>query len=159
MTTAGPRATPALDPASHDARSRVAGLLFWVVLPAVALAVVVAASTTFAHRLNARPSGVRGTYVADLRSCNGNVCQVAGTFTSDDGSLVVRNVLGDYRLRTGQSRAVVLNPQAEIIALPATWNPTATVAGLTGGVVFLGVWVWFGLQARRGRRRRPAGNR
>lgn len=154
MTTAAEaRPAPVPESPDPDTRARVAGLAFWVVLPLLALAVVIAASATFATRVNAQPVGVRGTFVADLRSCTGNVCQVAGTFTSDDGRLVVRNVLGDYRLRTGQRRSVVLNPQAEIISLPARWNPTATVAGLVGGLVVLGGWAWFAVGAARARRR------
>jgi hypothetical protein len=86
-----------LDPVAHDGRSRLAGLLFWVVLPVVAVIVVISASTTFAERVNAQPQGTAGTYVAEIRSCQGNVCQIAGTFTSNSGYIVVHSVLGDYR--------------------------------------------------------------
>ena len=145
-----------LDPVRHAGRARLAGLLFWLVLPVVAVIVVISASMTFAQRVDARPQGAKGTYVAQIRSCEGNVCQVAGTFTSDDGFYVVRSVLGDYRWKVGQKHRVVLNPQSEIIALPAQWNPVATVVGGAGGLVFLVLWSGFLIAAVRSRRRAPA---
>jgi hypothetical protein len=144
-----------LDPVAHDGRSRLVGLIFWVVLPVVALVAVIAASVTFSHRVNEQPQGTKGTYVAQIRSCQGNVCQVAGTFTSDDDLYTVRSVLGDYRWKVGEKHRVVLNPQSEIIALPAQWNPVATVVGGAGGLIFLVVWGGFvvsGIRSRRGPR-------
>lgn len=141
-----------LDPLAHDARSRLAGLLFWIVLPILAVVAVVVASVDFSHRINAQPLGTTGTYVAQIRSCQGNVCQIAGTFTSDDNHLVVRNVLGDYRWKVGEKHPVVLNTQSEIISPAARWNPVATVVGGAAAVIYLSVWAWFAGSAIRRRR-------
>lgn len=125
------------------ATSRLLALMFWFALPAIAVVTIISAVGTFAHRINAQPSGIEGTYVATLPSCYAGVCQIAGTFTSDDKFYVVRNVLGDSRWKVGEEHRVVLNPYSEIIALPAQWNPVATVVGATGSALFLLVWAWF----------------
>jgi hypothetical protein len=130
-----------LDPVAHPVRARVAGLLFWIVLPVLAIVAVVSASLTFAHRIDRQPVGTAGTFVATLRSCDGNVCQIAGTFTSDDQTLVVRGVLGDYRWKIGERHRVVLNPSSEVIALPASWSPVATVVGGSAAALFLIGWL------------------
>lgn len=142
-----------LDPVAHDARSRLAGLLFWFALPILAGIALAGSVNTFVDRFSAQPVGTKGNYAAQLRSCQGNVCQIAGTFTSDDGRSVVRSVLGDYRWKVGEVHRVVLNPNAEIIALPARWNPVATVVGGVAAAVFLGIWAWFVMAAIRQRLR------
>jgi hypothetical protein len=151
------RADSADQSSGPSVTTRLLALMFWFALPAIAIVTIISAVGTFAHRINAQPRGIEGTYVASLRSCQGNVCQIAGTFTSDDKFYVVRNVLGDYRWKVGESHRVVLNPYSEIIALPAQWNPVATVVGASGSFLFLVVWAWyvFGMFRKRATRRNP----
>lgn len=146
---------PILDPVAHDARSRMVGIAFWVVLPVIAVVMVIRAMHDYNHQAHRRPAGLTGTFVVTNRSCFGNVCQSAGTFTSDDGTFREANLLGDYRWNVGERHHTAYKPDTGIIALPATWNPTATVLGASGGLLFLALWAYF-LLAWLVRRRAPA---
>ncbi len=144
-----------LDPVAHRVRAHVVGLVYWIVLPLLAIAVLVGGSWTTAHRIHAEPVGVKGTYTVTDRSCFGDVCQNSGSFVATNGTLKFGTVLGDPRWKVGQVHTVVLDPQSEVIALPAKWDPVATLSGCVGALIFLGVWTYFLVSGLRARRRAP----
>lgn len=146
-----------LDPVAHDVRSRMFGLAFWVVLPLIAVVTVVQAVQDYSAHVNRRPPGTSGTFLVTNRTCFGNVCQTAGTFVSDDGTLTEPNLLGDYRWKVGGRYRTAYQAGTGIIALAARWDPTGDVLGIAGGSVFLGMWAFFLLTwlVRLRRRRRP----
>lgn len=147
--------TQLLDPVAHDVRSRMFGLAFWVVLPLIALTAVghgVQDYRTHAHR---RPPGISGTFLVTNRSCFGNVCQSAGTFTSDDRTLREPNLLGDYRWNVGERHRAAYKPDTGIISLAARFDPTPDVLGTAGGLLYLMLWGYFLLNWARNLRRRP----
>jgi hypothetical protein len=146
MTSTEPGPVPsAVEPRSVSAL--ILGLLFWIVLPVVALLMVITSVATYRDKIDAQPTGTKGTYVATNRSCDGNVCQVIGTFTSDDHTLVKLYVIGDYRWEKGHTYPAVINPESQLIALPALWSPISTIFAGVGGVA--GVLIWLGLLITR----------
>jgi hypothetical protein len=96
-----------------------------------------------ATRAQHAPSGMRGNFVVTTHNCQQQLCITGGTFTSDDKRLVATDMLGLYQWKLGTTHRVVYNlDTADVIPLPAQWDPTAAVLGLAGAVVLLGVWGW-----------------
>jgi hypothetical protein len=144
---------PMLDPVTHDVRSRLVGVLFWIVLPVLAGYFLLHAIDGYHANAHRKPSGLTGTFLVTNRSCFGNVCQTAGTFVSDDGTFRENNVLGDYRWRVGERHHIVYKRDSPTLSLAPRWNPTATVVGATGGVILLALWATFLIGWLLGRRR------
>lgn len=121
----------------------VVGLAFWIVLPVVCLVTLAVGIDHVARHIHNVPAGTKGTFLVTSHSCQQQLCITAGTFTSANGLVVEPNLLGDYRWELGKKYGVVYNSNAaEIISLPASWDPSSTVVGLAGGVAFLGLWGW-----------------
>jgi hypothetical protein len=136
----------------------ILGVAFWVVLPVLCVITLGVGVDHLARHVNNVPSGTRGSYLVTSRSCDQQLCITAGTFSSTDGRIVEPNLLGDYRWQLGQKYGVVYNVNAaEVIRLPAHWDPSATVIGMAGAAGFLGLWVWC-LRAVRRARRTPPGS-
>jgi hypothetical protein len=63
------------------------------------------------------------------------------------------NLFGSFAWRLGTTHKAVYNDYAaDVVPLPARWDPTATILGMTGALGFVAVWFW--CLARR--RRSPA---
>lgn len=133
--------------------------LFWIVLPAACLATIALSAGKLASHVNNMPAGIRGTFVVTTHNCQQQLCITGGTFTSDDKSVMARDLLGIYAWTLGTSHRVVYNlDAADVIPLPAHWDPTGTALGIAGALVLLALWGWFvraGL--RRARMRSLAG--
>jgi hypothetical protein len=138
-------AAPRRRPANHVIRVAplVVGLAFWLVLPIACLVSLGVGIDHVARHIHHVPTGTKGSFLVTSHSCERQLCITAGTFTSTDGRIVEPNLLGDYRWELGKKYGVVYNSNAaEIISLPASWDPSSTVVGLAGGVAFLGLWGW-----------------
>jgi hypothetical protein len=74
-----------------------------------------------------------------------------------NGRIVEPNLLGDYRWKPGIKYNVVYNINAaEVISLPAHWDPSATVIGMAGAACSLTLWGWCLRNSWRRRRAGPA---
>lgn len=132
--------------ASTRAPSRLPGVVaavFWVALPVLCGLMLWQGSNQLATRIHHAPAGVRGNFVVTTHNCQQKLCITGGTFTSDSKKLVVKDLLGVYRWKLGTEHRVVYNADAaDVIPLPAQWDPTSAVLGITGATVLLGVWGW-----------------
>jgi hypothetical protein len=134
-------------------RAGLVAVLFWIVLPIACVLMLWQGITQLATRVQHAPSGVRGDFVVTTRNCQQQLCVSGGTFTSDDKKLVAKDMLGLYQWKLGTTHRVVYNiDTADVIPLPAQWDPTAAVLGLAGALVLLGVWGWCLRGALRRRR-------
>jgi hypothetical protein len=78
-----------------------------------------------------------------------------GTFVSSDGGLLATDQLGPYSWTLGQAHKVIYDSSsADVIPLPAHWDPTATVIGMAGALLAIAIWSWCLFHAVR--RRLPA---
>jgi hypothetical protein len=119
----------------------VLGVLFWLGLPVLCLFALGLGIDHLARHVNNVPAGIRGKYVVTSHSCQEHLCITAGTFTSTDGRIVEPNLLGDYRWKPGIEYGVVYNGNAaEVIGLPAHWDPSATLIGMAGAASALVLW-------------------
>lgn len=135
MTATAPRAPGRLP--------NLAALLFWVALPVVSVLMLWQGSDQLATRVSHAPPGVRGDFVVTTHNCQQQLCITGGTFTSDDKTLVADDLLGMYQWHLGTTHRVVYNVDgADIIPLPAQWDPTGAVLGIVGALVLLGTWGW-----------------
>jgi len=131
--------------------------LFWVVLPILCLLMLYQGANQLATRIHHPPPGLRGNFVVTTHNCQQKLCITGGTFTSDKKNLVAQDLLGDGRWKLGTTHRVVYNlDAADVIPLPAQWDPTSAVLGIVGAAVLLGVWGWFLRGEIRRRRGRPA---
>lgn len=125
---------------SFPGARRVAGWIFWVVLPLLCLAAIAMSSKNLGGHIGKKPDGIRGNFVAASRSCTQGICSYGGRFTSDDGTIKSLALLGDPRWRTGEvHRATYDGKNAEVTALPGHWDPTASVLAALGALTYLGV--------------------
>ena len=121
----------------------VLAALFWVVLPVLCLLMLWQGSHQLATRIHHAPPGTRGDFVVTTHNCQQKLCITGGTFTSDDKKLVAKDLLGVYRWPLGTKHRVVYNiDAADVIPLPAQWDSTSAVLGITGATVLLGIWGW-----------------
>jgi hypothetical protein len=121
----------------------IVALLFWVALPVLCVWMLWHGSQQLATRIHHAPPGTRGDFVVTTHNCQQKLCITGGTFTSDDKKVVAKNLLGVYRWKLGTTHRVVYNlDAADVIPLPAQWDPTAAVLGITGATVLLGIWGW-----------------
>lgn len=136
----------------------VVALTFWMIVPILCLAALAAGSYRFARHVDNVPPGTRGSYLVTTHSCQRQLCITGGTFTSSDGKLTVPDLLGDYRWKLGTKYGAVYDAdRADVIPLPAHWDPSSTVLGMAGGLTFLVLWGWCLVRARdRSLVRQPA---
>jgi hypothetical protein len=122
----------------------VVAVLFWVALPVLSVLMVWQGANQLATHVHHTPPGTRGQFVVTTHNCQQKLCITGGTFTSDNGKLVAKDLLGVYRWKLGTKHRVVYNlDAADVIPLPAGWDPTSAVLGIVGAGVLLGVWGWF----------------
>lgn len=127
------------------------GVLFWVIVPLFCVASLGLGIKQLTTHRSHLPKGVLGSFVVTTRTCADRPCSTAGTFTSSDGSLVLRALPGDERWLLDRTYGAIFDPRtAHVLSLPGTWDPSPTVIGMVGAVVFLAVWVWC-LRRRRAR--------
>jgi hypothetical protein len=121
--------------------SRAIALMFWVVLPGLCALMLVLGTQKLSTHLNNVPPGTMGTYKVTSHSCDGDVCVTGGTFTSNDGRLTEKNLLGVYSWQDGEvHRAIYDVASIDVIPLPSHWDPTATAVGMAGALGFLVLW-------------------
>jgi hypothetical protein len=129
----------------------VVAALFWVGVPVVCALMLWQGATELATRTHHAPPGMRGNFVVTTHNCQQKLCITGGTFTSDDKALVAKDLLGLYQWKLGSVHRVVYNlDAADVIPLPAEWDPTGAVLGIAGALVLLGIWGW-GIRAVRRR--------
>ena len=132
-------------------RLPVVAALFWVGVPVVCALMLWQGATELATRTHHAPPGMRGNFVVTTHNCQQKLCITGGTFTSDDKALVAKDLLGLYQWKLGSVHRVVYNlDAADVIPLPAEWDPTGAVLGIAGALVLLGIWGW-GIRAVRRR--------
>jgi hypothetical protein len=139
---------------SFPGARRIAGWLFWVVFPALCVASLYLAGSAIADHVGRQPDGVRGSYVAH-RICLRSICLVGGTFTSDDGHMVVTSLLGDPRWAEGSKHTVYYDGRSAEVVGPGTWDPTPSVLAAVGGLTYLAIVVWLAVAQSLHRRRQP----
>jgi hypothetical protein len=121
----------------------VVAALFWVGVPVVCALMLWQGSTQLATRSHHAAPGVRGDFVVTMHNCQQKLCVTGGTFTSDDKTLVAKDLLGLYQWKLGTVHRVVYNVDAaDVIPLPADWDLTGAVLGIIGALVLLGIWGW-----------------
>lgn len=128
----------------------VVAALFWVGVPIVCALMLWQGVTQLATRSHRAAPGVRGDFVVTMHNCQQKLCITGGTFTSDDKTLVAKNLLGLYQWKLGSVHRVVYNVDAaDVIPLPADWDLTGAVFGNVGALVLLGIWGWSIRSVRR----------
>jgi hypothetical protein len=121
----------------------VVAALFWVGAPVVCVLMLWQGATQLATRSHHAAPGMRGDFVVTMHNCQQRLCITGGTFTSDDKTLVARDLLGLYQWKLGSVHRVVYNRDAaDVIPLPADWDLTGAVLGIAGALVLLGIWGW-----------------
>lgn len=137
-------------PMSFPGARRIAGWLFWLAFPALAVAAITMGVMNIAKHIGDTPTGIHGTFVVDARHCSKGFCTFGGTFSSADGSQQNISALGDPRWHAGQVHQVVFNPlNLEVVDLPANWDAVPSVLAVVGGLTYL---VGAGFALRSGRR-------
>jgi hypothetical protein len=127
-----------LVPMSFPGARRIAGWLFWVVFPVLSLAALSFAIVGIVAHVGSSPAGIHGDFVGG-RHCSHGVCLVSGTFTSDDGKVVVRSLIGDPRWKVGEDHAVIYDGKSAEVAGISHWDPTTSVLAAVGSGTYLGV--------------------
>jgi hypothetical protein len=121
--------------------ARVVALAFWIVLPVLCAVMLVFGTEHLSRHLNNMPPGILGSYTVTSHSCSGEVCVTGGTFSSSDGRIVEKNLLGVYSWQDGETHKAIYDAQSvDVIPLPTHWDPTATVVGMTGALGFIVLW-------------------
>jgi hypothetical protein len=134
----------------------IVGLVFWILLPLVCAVNLAVGGFNLATKIDRVPNGTVGTYQVTSHNCHQQLCITGGTFTSTDGSVVETNLFGSFAWRLDTTHQAVYNADAaDVVPLPARWDPTATILGMAGSLGFMAVWTWC---LRAARRRRSAGD-
>jgi len=135
---------------SFPGARRIAGWLFWVVFPLLCVGAVYTSVNNVVHHLGKKPTGIRGTFVVQPRSCSQGFCSFGGLFTSDDHAIRNLPLLGDPRWHTADVHRVTYDPKSvEVTALPGHWDPTASVVAALGALTYLVVIGDLGRRQRR----------
>ncbi|MBV9595165.1 MAG: hypothetical protein JO147_15375 [Actinobacteria bacterium] len=146
MTTTA--ASPAPAPLAANDRvallgQRLIAVTFWFVVPLFCLFVLGAGVDKLVRHLNNVPAGITGTYTVLAHNCSEQLCVTRGTFVSDNHFIVATDQLGPYGWNDAETHRVVYDPSsANVIPLPAQWDPTAAASGMAGAVVALCLWSW-----------------
>ena len=129
---------------SFPGARRIAGWIFWVILPLLCLAAIAMSTKNLGGHIGHKPDGIRGNFVVTPRTCNQGVCSFGGRFTSDDGAIKNLSVLGDPRWHAGEVHRVTYDSKnVEVSPLPGHWDPTASVLAALGALTYLGVLGYF----------------
>ncbi|HEY2041189.1 MAG TPA: hypothetical protein VGH11_00840 [Jatrophihabitans sp.] len=133
-----------LVPMSFPGARRVAGWLFWVVFPLLSVAALAFAIMAIISHVGRTPPGLHGNFVGG-RHCSHGVCLVSGTFTSDDGKVVVRSLIGDPRWKVGEQHAVIYDGKSAEVAGISHWDATTSVLAGVGSTTYLAVvgYLWW----------------
>jgi hypothetical protein len=124
-----------------NAVTRAMALAFWLILPVLCVLMLVLGTQKLSKNLNNVPAGTLGLYTVTSHSCSGEVCVTGGTFTSADGRLFEKNLLGVYSWHDGETHKAIYDSQSvDVIPLPTKWDPTATAVGMAGALGFLVLW-------------------
>jgi hypothetical protein len=135
---------------SFPGARRVAGWLFWVVFPLLCIAAIQTSVSNVADHLGKKPTGIRGTFVVQPRSCSQGFCSFGGLFTSDDHTIRNLPLLGDPRWHTADVHRVTYDPRSvEVTALPGHWDPTPSVMATFGALTYLVLLGYFVREQRR----------
>jgi hypothetical protein len=135
---------------SFPGARRVAGWLFWVVFPLLCIAAIQTSVSNVADHLGKKPTGIRGTFVVQPRSCSQGFCSFGGLFTSDDHTIRNLPLLGDPRWHTADVHRVTYDPRSvEVAALPGHWDPTPSVMAAFGALTYLVLLGYFVREQRR----------
>ena len=108
---------------SFPGARRIAGWLFWVVFPLLCIVAIQTSVSNVADHLGNKPTGIRGSFVVQPRSCSQGFCSFGGLFTSDDHTIKNLPLLGDPRWHTADVLRVTYDPRSvEVTALPGHWD-------------------------------------
>lgn len=131
--------------------ARLLGLVFWVVLPALAVLGIALGIATWTRHAHRQVPGIPGTFLVENRSCGGSICQLTGTFRSTDGQLVLPDLTGVAGWTQNSHHDVVYDPSTPngIVPLATHWDPTAAITAISGGTLLIGAWGWLAFGARR----------
>jgi hypothetical protein len=139
-----------------ELRKQAIALAFWVLVPALCLFVIGNGADKLVRHVNNEPAGIRGVMTVTVHNCR-SACIAGGTFESFDGKNVEHYLPGLYSWQIGERHRAVYDPSSgDLIPLPAHWDATSTVVGMTGALGFLGLWGGC-LYGSIRRRRPPAG--
>jgi hypothetical protein len=139
-------------PVGPSGFARLLALIFWLVVPALCVTGIVLSAVTWTQHAHRQVPGIPGTFLVQNRSCGGSICQLTGTFTSDDGVLVLTNLTGLSGWDQNSRHAVVYDPSSSpsaIVPLGEPWNPTAAISALSGAILLLAGWGWLAFGASR----------
>ncbi len=119
------------------------GFAFWFLLPALCVLAFGLGADRLARHVDSTPSGSKGSFVVTSHNCQRDLCITSGTFTSDDGTIVERGLVGDYRWNLRKTYRVVYEGNADdVVPLGASWDPASTIVAMSGAVGFLALWGW-----------------
>jgi hypothetical protein len=136
---------------------RYAGVLFWFVLPALALLMVVLSVNQLRINGPLRQPGVPGAFTVEGRGCFHGVCAMQGRFTSDDLTLVGEHLQGDQRWLVGQVYRVRWDGNGtEVFTEPSRRDPAIQLMAISGAGLYLLVTGYLLLTTVVPRRRRRA---
>jgi superfamily II DNA/RNA helicase len=150
--TAAARTAPpdaaSLPPIAMPGAGLVAGLLFWVVFPAVSVLAIIFGTAAISEHVGQIDGSIHGDYTVTFRGCQDHLCKVTGTFVSDDAVVVSVGLPGDPRWRAGQTyRAYLVTAADEALPVPAYWDPTTSILAIIGATGYLIVVGGVGLTA------------
>jgi hypothetical protein len=135
---------------SFPGARRIAGWLFWVVFPLLCIVAIQTSVSNVADHLGKKPTGIRGSFVVQPRSCSQGFCSFGGLFTSDDHTIKNLPLLGDPRWHTADVLRVTYDPRSvEVTALPGHWDPTPSVMAAIGALTYLVLLGYFVREQRR----------
>lgn len=137
-------------PGDPGGLARLVALVFWAAVPALCVAGIVLAVSTWTVHAHRQVPGIPGTFVVQNRSCGGSLCQSTGTFTSTDGAFTLDSITGVAGWAQNSEHKVVYDPSTPFVIVPlrSSWDPTAAISALAGGGVLLALWGWLAFGVR-----------